>query len=62
MKPHVIITGGAQGIGKVTNIELLKQNYCVAVFDKDKEALDELEAETDSKTCLLYHVDVANEK
>ena len=62
MKPHVIITGGAQGIGKVTTLELLKQNYCVSVFDKDKEALDELEAETDSKTCLLYHVDVANEK
>ena len=62
MKPHIIITGGAQGIGKITTIELLKQNYCVSVFDKDKEALDEMKAETDSKICSLYHVDVANEK
>ena len=62
MKPHIIITGGAQGIGKITTIELLKQNYCVSVFDKDKEALDELKAEVDNEACILYHVDVANEK
>ena len=62
MKLHIIITGGAQGIGKITTLELLKQNYCVSVFDKDKEALDEMKAEVDSKNCSLYHVDVANEK
>lgn len=62
MKPHIIITGGAQGIGKITTIELLKQNYCVSVFDKDKEALDELRSEVENKHCSFYHVDVANEK
>jgi NAD(P)-dependent dehydrogenase (short-subunit alcohol dehydrogenase family) len=62
MKPHIIITGGAQGIGKITALELLKQNYCVSVFDIDKEALDEMKAEVDSKSCSFYHVDVANEK
>ena len=62
MKPHIIITGGAQGIGKITTIELLKQNYCVSVFDKDKEALDELRAEVENKHCSFYHIDVANEK
>ena len=62
MRPHIIITGGAQGIGKITTLQLLKQNYCVSVFDKDKEALDELKDEVDNKYCSLYHVDVANEK
>lgn len=62
MEPHIIITGGAQGIGKITTLQLLKQNYCVSVFDKDKEALGELKAEVDGKVCSLYHVDVANEK
>ena len=62
MKPHIIITGGAQGIGKVTTIELLKQNYCVSVFDHDKEALEELKSEVDSEVCSLHHVDVSNEK
>ena len=62
MKPHVIITGGAQGIGKITTLELLKQDYCVSVFDKDIEALEELKAEVDNKSCSLQHVDVANEK
>ena len=62
MKPHVIITGGAQGIGKISTLELLKHNYCVSVLDKDIEALNELKAEADSKFCSVHLVDVANEK
>ncbi len=62
MKPHIIITGGGQGIGRITTFELLKQNYCVSVFDKDIEALDELKAEVDEKNCALYHIDVADEQ
>ncbi len=62
MKHHIIITGGAQGIGKVTTLRLLKQDYCVSVFDRDMEALNEMKAEVDSKNCSLQHVDVANEK
>lgn len=62
MKPHIIITGGAQGIGKITTLELLKRDYYVTVFDKDIEALEELENEVDSKDCSLRHVDVANEQ
>ncbi len=62
MKPHIIITGGAQGIGKITTLELLKRDYYVTVFDKDIEALDELKNKVDSKDCSLRHVDVANEQ
>ena len=65
MKPHIIITGGAQGIGKITTIELLKQNYFVSVFDQDKEALEEmkheLKLEVESESCSFHHVDVSNE-
>ena len=62
MKPHIIITGGAQGIGKITTIELIKQDYSVSVFDHDEEALDELKSELDSEQCSLHHVDVSDEK
>lgn len=62
MKPHIIITGGAQGIGKITTIELLKQDYCISVFDEDIEALNEMRAEINSEQCSIYHVNVADEK
>lgn len=62
MKPHIIITGGAQGIGKITIIELLKQDYCISVFDEDIEALNEMRAEINSEQCSFYHVNVADEK
>lgn len=62
MKPHIIITGGAQGIGKIATQELLKNNYRVSVFDQDKEALNEFEFELKNESCLFYQVDVSNEK
>lgn len=65
MKPHIIITGGAQGIGKITTLELLKQDYCVSVFDHDRDALKEMEKELqleiDNENCSLQQVDVSNE-
>ncbi len=65
MKPHIIITGGAQGIGKISTIELIKQNYCVSVFDQDIEALkemkEELKWEVENESCSFHQVDVSNE-
>lgn len=65
MKAHIIITGGAQGIGKITTLELLKHNYCVSVFDQDREALEEmkeeLKLEVEKESCSFHHVDVSNE-
>ena len=62
MKPHIIITGGAQGIGKIIAQELLQNNYCISVFDNDKEALTEFELEIGNEYCSFYHVDVSKEK
>ena len=62
MKSHVIITGGAQGIGKITTQELLKNNYLVSVFDNDKEAIYEFESELKNEDCSFYQVDVSQEK
>ena len=62
MKHHIIITGGAQGIGKITALELIKNNYYVSIFDQDKEALDEMKAEIDNGNCSLYQVDVSKEE
>lgn len=62
MKPHIIITGGAQGIGKITTQELLKNNYRVSVFDIDKEALDEFQSELENEDCAFFQVDVSDEK
>lgn len=62
MKPHIIITGGAQGIGKISTQELLKNSYRVSVFDNDKEALSELESELENKNCSFYHVDISKEE
>ena len=65
MKPHIIITGGAQGIGKISTIELIKQNYCVSVFDQDREALKEMKEElkwkVENESCSFHQVDVSNE-
>lgn len=61
MKYHVLITGGAQGIGKIATQELLKNNYRVSVFDSDKEALEEFESEIENENCSFYQVDISNE-
>ena len=66
MKPHIIITGGAQGIGKISTIELIKQNYRVSVFDQDREAIDEMKVElkweVENENCSFHQVDVSNER
>ena len=62
MQPHIIITGGAQGIGKIITLELLKSNFSVSVFEKDKEAIDELKHETKDQECHFYNSDVSDEE
>jgi NAD(P)-dependent dehydrogenase (short-subunit alcohol dehydrogenase family) len=44
-KNSVLISGGAQGIGKITAKHMLECGYKVYVIDIDGEALDELKAE-----------------
>lgn len=57
-----IVTGGAQGIGKGIVQHLLGEGWRVAAFDRDAEALADLEKEMPLNELLTIRVDVANEK
>ncbi len=56
----VIITGGAQGIGRITAEVLATAAWQIAVLDYDAEALAEISASWDDKIFTLL-CDVANE-
>lgn len=62
MNKNIIVTGGAQGIGKIISLELLKKGYSVSVFEIDKEAIDELNREIHSDNIAFYPCDVSDEK
>jgi len=62
MKKNIIVSGGAQGIGKIITEYLIAEGYYVSVFEKDKEALDELEDKTLSENLLYIPCDVSKEK
>ena len=62
MKKNVIITGGAQGIGKTMVLSLLNQDYAVSVFEIDKEAISEFQEEIPNEVVAMYNVDVSDEQ
>lgn len=62
MKRNIIVTGGAQGIGQITSLQLLAAGYGVFVWDNDKEALDEMQAEHKHDSLRYRIVDVSNEQ
>ena len=41
-RSHVIVTGGAQGIGRIVTCQLIENGYNVSIFDIDGEAIEEL--------------------
>jgi NAD(P)-dependent dehydrogenase (short-subunit alcohol dehydrogenase family) len=53
----VIITGGAQGIGRVAAKTLAFKGYKVIILDKDKEAINEME----NKNIIGFSCDVGKE-
>ena len=61
-KKNVIVTGGAQGIGKTMVLSLLKQGFAVSVFEIDEEAIAEFRQETLDEIVAFYHVDVSDEQ
>ncbi len=61
MNKNIIVTGGAQGIGKITSLELLKKGYSVSVFEIDKEAIKEFKAEINSEKIAFFKTDVSDE-
>ncbi|HBK41585.1 MAG TPA: oxidoreductase, partial [Porphyromonadaceae bacterium] len=58
---HVIVTGGAQGIGRIIAQSLLKVGYAVSIFDMDNEAMEEIKPQFDKKRSAFFITDVSSE-
>lgn len=56
-----IITGGAQGIGRITTHRLLEHGYAVAVWEADQEALADAKKQIVAQHVLFVHCDVSLE-
>lgn len=59
----VLVTGGANGIGKLLGLRTLKEGaQCLVVWDVDVEAMEQLCRECDGKNwrCISYKVDLSN--
>jgi len=59
-KKNIIVTGGAQGIGKHIVLTLLNRNYSVSVFEIDEEAIAEFRQEFTEEIVHLFRVDVSD--
>lgn len=57
----VIVTGGAQGIGRVTTQYLLTHGYRVAVWENDPQALEEFAETLSSSNALAIPCDISSE-
>ncbi len=62
MKKNIIVTGGAQGIGKIVTQKLLLEGYSVSVLEIDQEAIDEFREENNSEDLYFLPCDVSAEK
>jgi NAD(P)-dependent dehydrogenase (short-subunit alcohol dehydrogenase family) len=60
-RSHIIITGGAQGIGRAIAQELLNSDYNVSIFDIDSEAMEEIRPKVSKRRCELFITDISNE-
>lgn len=61
MSKNIIVTGGAQGIGKIITQHLLKEGFCVSVFEIDAEAIHEFREEEKSEKLAFFKCDVSFE-
>lgn len=61
MKKNIIVTGGAQGIGKKITLRLLEEGYAVTVPEIDREAIDEFRQENQSDNLMFIPCDVSAE-
>jgi NAD(P)-dependent dehydrogenase (short-subunit alcohol dehydrogenase family) len=62
MNKNIIVTGGAQGIGKIISKKLSEKGYSVSVFDIDEEALQEFKAESNSDKITFFKTDISDEE
>ncbi len=61
MDKNIIVTGGAQGIGRIVSEQLVKNGYKVSVFEKDEEAINEFKNEINSATIAFFQTDISDE-
>ena len=61
-KKTAIITGSAQGIGKIIAMTMVHEGYNVAVIDNDQEALNEVKSEFDPSSSVFFLCDVSEEQ
>ncbi len=59
---NIIVTGGAQGIGKIISKQLLEKGFSVSVFEIDEEAIEEFKVETGSGNIAFFSTDVSDEE
>ena len=59
---NIIVTGGAQGIGKIISQQLFKKSFSVSVFDLDEEALSEFKREIGFENIAFFKTDVSDEE
>jgi len=59
---NIIVTGGAQGIGKIISTQLLEKGFSVSVFEIDEEAIEEFKVETGSENIAFFSTDVSDEE
>ena len=62
MNRNISVTGGAQGIGKITAQHLLKNSFTVSVFDIDEEAIREFEIESGNSSLAFFQTDISDEE
>ncbi|HPE78004.1 MAG TPA: SDR family oxidoreductase [Draconibacterium sp.] len=62
MNKNIIVTGGAQGIGRVISKQLCEKGYSVSVFDIDEEALQEFREESNSDNFAFFQTDISDEE
>jgi NAD(P)-dependent dehydrogenase (short-subunit alcohol dehydrogenase family) len=61
MTKNIIVTGGAQGIGKIVTQHLLKDGFNVSVFEIDIEAIEEFREEEKSDRLVFLRCDISKE-
>ncbi|WP_372949071.1 SDR family oxidoreductase [Mariniphaga sp.] len=61
MSKNIIVTGGAQGIGKIVTQHLLKEGFNVSVFEIDAEAISEFREEETSEKLAIFLCDISLE-
>lgn len=59
---NFIVTGGAQGIGKIITQKLLEKGFGVSVFEIDEEAISDFKSEITTEEIAFLGTDVANEE